>query len=262
MTVINLSPQVALKLETITTQMNGKEFSGIGFASFADGNFEIYDVILISVGSEVYTEIPSKKLLPILDRPDARNMKVWFHRHGVGNGIPGQHNWSGTDTKTARMEPLGCPIGMAHLVKWSLSIVRTPLGWVGRYDTYGDKGETAHLRVEPSMAQSIIPEIDNLWGEYNRLHGKHISFAELHNSKYAEWKNLDLAMANLGDDEQADADFYEANMDEIVLQVKAEIDGMGYREALNYIEDYYPYLKSKAKEITKNHSLRKSFWRR
>ncbi len=50
------------------------------------------------------------------------------------------------------MNPLGN--GNPEWVKWSISMVRTPLGWVGRYDTYGAKGGCTHLPVEPSFALS------------------------------------------------------------------------------------------------------------
>ena len=244
MSVINLTPDVALKLETVTAQMHGKEFSGIGFVRFAKGDFEVYDVVVISVGSEVYTEIPSEKLLPLMSRPDAENMKLWFHRHGIGNGVPGIHNWSYVDSHTAREEPLGCPVGMAHLVKWSVSIVRTPKGWVGRYDTYGESGKTAHLRVTPSLAQTITPELDALFDAYTAH-----SYAAKHNRKT---HFADVPQHSIGALYQSVRDFdperdlqdepEDAEEDEAMLaQLADEIAGLSYGEAREYLEDVYGY---------------------
>jgi hypothetical protein len=42
---------------------------------------------------------------------------------------------------------------MQDSVKWSLAVVRTPNGWVGRYDTYGPNGKTVHIPVVPAAAQ-------------------------------------------------------------------------------------------------------------
>lgn len=161
---IEFSKEVALQLETLTVQTNGLEFSGLGFVEWdkASQTFYVYDFVPLDVGSTGWTEIPSEKLLPLYERSDVGNLKIWIHRHPVGDGIPGRHNWSGTDTRTCRYEPLGVPYGMQDSVKWSLAAVRTPYGWVGRYDTYGPKGKTAHLRVVPSLAQEIAPWVNEI----------------------------------------------------------------------------------------------------
>lgn len=265
MSIIKLSPEVALKLETTTTQMRGKEFSGIGFVAFKDGDFNVYDVLVISAGSEAYTEIPSAKLLPIMARPDYPNMKLWFHRHGVGNGVPGSHNWSGTDSHTAREEPLGCPVGMAHLVKWSISIVRTPFGWVGRYDKYtkGEEAKTTHMRVTPSYAQNIETELEPLRQAYSAVHGHiayetHRSFVQRHNAatRFKSPYQYSLpgttamgALYQVTRDFDPDLDLRESreqeiDMNEVETQVLEEIDGMGYFEARDYLERFYPYIKT------------------
>ena len=251
MTTINLTPDVALKLETITAQMSGKEFSGIGFARYTDGNFEIYDAVLISVGSEVYTEIPSEKLLKLMARSDVGNMKVWFHRHGVGDGIPGPHNWSSVDSHTATEEPLGCPVGMAHLVKWSISIVRTPYGWVGRYDTYklGEKAKTVHLRVTPSLAQALTPELNVLRDKYHQEH----SYARRHNAEKTWGENIvrlppSTSLGALYEgvrdfDPERDLQDEEDELDDEMFakQLKDELNGLTYTEAREYLEEVYGY---------------------
>lgn len=160
---IKLKTDVFLKLELATLLSKGLEFSGLGFVNVLKENeetvFEVYDIEVMDVGSSALTEIPSEKILPLLDRSDARNMKLWFHRHPVGNHTIGAHNWSATDENTATKTPLG---GVPEMVKWALAIVRTPQAWVGRLDMFGKDEEvkTAHLEVEyykdEPFAEAII----------------------------------------------------------------------------------------------------------
>jgi hypothetical protein len=159
---IEFAPEVALLLETITVQTRGMEFSGFGFVEpHKDTNtFYVYEFVLIDVGTSGWTEMDTSKYVHLLNRPDADNMKLWIHRHPVGNGIPGSHNWSGTDNNTCRFEPLGVPHGMQDSVRWALAAVRTPLGWVGRYDTFGKAGKTFHIPVVPSVALEVSRAVD------------------------------------------------------------------------------------------------------
>jgi hypothetical protein len=146
---IILTPDTALKLMTYANYTAPQEFSGLGFVRLTpDKDFEIYDFVVLDVGSMVYTEIPAAKLLPLLSRPDAGAMKAFLHRHPMGNDKPGDHNWSGTDVDCILNTPLG---GVPALVKWSISVVITPWGWVGRYDNYVQK-KTTHLEVLPDIA--------------------------------------------------------------------------------------------------------------
>jgi len=165
---IEFSPEVALQLEAITVQTEGMEFSGFGFVEIRGQTFFVYEFVLLDVGSRGWTEIPGAKLAALIERPDSSRMKLWIHRHPVGNGIPGRHNWSGTDEHTCRYEPLGVPQGMQDSVKWALAAVRTPRGWVGRYDTYGEKGTTVHIPVVPALAQEVEPLIAGIYDEKNR----------------------------------------------------------------------------------------------
>jgi hypothetical protein len=66
--------------------------------------------------------------------------------------VPGPHCWSGTDENTIRYTPLG---GIPELVKWSISIVRTPGGWVGRLDDHIND-ETVHMPVHPELPEDFI----------------------------------------------------------------------------------------------------------
>jgi hypothetical protein len=99
-------------------------------------------------------------MLELMDRDDAAGMKLWLHRHPVGNGIPGPHNWSGTDHDTCVNTPLG---GIPELVKWSAAIVRTPRGWVGRLDNHIRK-TTLHVPVLPDVGDVFVT-IDKLYRE-------------------------------------------------------------------------------------------------
>ena len=133
-----------------------KEFSGFAFCTHTKDAIEVYDFVMLDMGSEVFTEIPPEVILPLIDRSDAPNMKVWLHAHPIGSGIPGPENWSGTDNQTILTTPLG---GIPQLVKWSASIVLTPRGWVGRVDNYITH-KTIHCEVEPrSAAQAMIQSV-------------------------------------------------------------------------------------------------------
>jgi hypothetical protein len=122
------------------------EFSGFGFCTRnKEGDIEMYDFALQDVGTYGYTQTDPKRMLPLFERPDRKNMKIWLHRHPVGNGVPGEHNWSGRDEQTIRFEPLGTTPKDAQ---WSVSIVITPGGFVGRIDNY-NKNITQHLEVVP-----------------------------------------------------------------------------------------------------------------
>jgi hypothetical protein len=140
---------VMLRLMTIDG-LYPREFSGFGFCEKEGDTIRIYDFVLLDVGSEVFTEIPTEKIIGLMGRPDVGKMKVWVHAHPLGDGNPGQHNWSGTDENTIQHTPLG---GIPELVKWSVSMVLTPRGWVGRIDNYVSQ-KTLHLPVEPQAAEA------------------------------------------------------------------------------------------------------------
>jgi len=155
---IYLSPKVAAKLFMMDQASKGNEYSGFGFVDIVKGNLMVYDVVLMDLGTYGWTEFSPKKILALMDRLDNNKMKLWFHRHPVGNGIPGDHNWSGTDTNTARNEPLG---SLPELVKWSASIVKTPLGWVGRIDNCILK-KTIHVDVVFAELQDVQKDIEEI----------------------------------------------------------------------------------------------------
>ncbi len=165
---ILLSQDVFARLEAARVVVDSQEFSGFGFVNVHNSEqeiiFEVYDVVLLDVGSASFTEISAEKILPLLERSDVGKMKCWLHRHPLGSATPGPHNWSGTDNHTAEKEPLG---GIPELVKWSISIVRTPHTWVGRFDKYKDgKVLTSHIPVEYGVEKSFIATVKKLYKEY------------------------------------------------------------------------------------------------
>lgn len=153
---IIIQPEVMYRLMAYAA-ITRDEFSGFGFCEREDGDIVIYDFVLLDVGSETYTEIEPARVLPLLQREDRKNMKVWLHRHPLGSGIPGPHNWSGRDERTIRHEPLGAT---PEAVNWSVSVVLTPGGFVGRIDNYLN-GKTQHLEVEPNT-RNLIQEVRDL----------------------------------------------------------------------------------------------------
>src|SRR6266545_496726 len=119
---IKLALPVAFKLlaYAAATRM---EYSGFGFCNREpNGDIFVYDFVLLDVGNEGYTEINPKKILPLMEREDRANMRVWIHRHPV-------NYWSTRDLQTILYEPLG---STPERVGWSVSIVLTPSGWIGR----------------------------------------------------------------------------------------------------------------------------------
>ncbi len=76
---IRLEPEVALRLETYCLQARGLEVSGFGWVRIEGAEFVVYDACLMDIGSQAYTEIKSQKMLPLMMRPDAGRLKLWWH---------------------------------------------------------------------------------------------------------------------------------------------------------------------------------------
>ena len=152
---IVVKPEVSAKLSLMENAAKGNEFSGFGFGDRIGNTFVIYDVVLMDIGTYAYTEFAPEKILKLMDRTDHSKMKVFFHRHPLGNGIPGSHNWSGIDERTIIETPLG---GIPELIEWSVSIVKTPKGWVGRIDNYLAK-KTIHMPVKFDGLQEVYDAI-------------------------------------------------------------------------------------------------------
>ena len=146
--IIDIPTELMAKLESWCATARGREVSGLGTIKVEDGNFIVTDVFLLDAGSEVLTNIPPERIAELYSTGvDPSTLKLWWHRHPVGNGVPGQQNWSGIDEDTIQNRPLGSP---PEQVKWSVSMVRTPYGWVGRVDHYIKK-KTVHLEVKQPL---------------------------------------------------------------------------------------------------------------
>lgn len=182
MPIIRLSHAVEVTLTAWVLATGNKEFSGFGLIEQEGDIFHVVDVFLMGVGSEGFTEFNHERQhqLVVALKGDPR-LKLWFHKHPIGSGNPGEPgNWSGTDEHTATKEPMGVD---PKLVQWSVAIVRTPGGWVGRVDLHVPKARTFHCAVEPRMPsaevleeakQLLTPQLNEyiqvLLAEYRALH--------------------------------------------------------------------------------------------
>jgi hypothetical protein len=145
---IDITP-IIHQLEATYSSLPHNEFSGYGFLTYKqdEKKFLVYDWALLDVGSLSRTVIAARQSLNLNNHPSFPDLRMWIHAHPMGNGTPGQHNWSSTDERTIKENPLSGP---PELIKWSTSIVRTPLGWVGRFDNHLDN-QTAHIDVWPGI---------------------------------------------------------------------------------------------------------------
>lgn len=164
--IIDISA-IAAELEAVRTAVHPHEFSGFGIVEpgtdkNGETSFKISEWFLLDVGSSVLTTISIQDQLRLKEHPDRKFMRAWIHAHPVGNGTPGGHCWSGTDNNAIAKSPMGT---VPELMDWMISVVRTPGGWVGRFDVPGQ--ETHHLEVEPSFRSTICAAKD-LVEAYNR----------------------------------------------------------------------------------------------
>jgi len=170
---------ISMKLELISSNVGYLEFSGIGFCDKLDDGkgWMVYDFVLMDIGSSGYTEIPVDMLMSeIYPRDDVANAKVWIHKHPVGNGKPGGHNWSHTDETTIQLEPLG---GVPSIVKWSISAVRTPVGWVARFDNH-EKRKVVHMEVDMGREYSDFAAHFNEINSKRFVAGHHSTAHQVH----------------------------------------------------------------------------------
>lgn len=130
------------QLETACNQAGNLEVSGYGFIRQEGDTLVVYDACVLDVGSWGETNIDprkpevARKLLDLLERQDAANLKLWWHRHPI-------QGWSGTDERACTVTPMG---GDPKHVRWSAAVVRTPRGWIGRIDNHLAR-KTAHVPV-------------------------------------------------------------------------------------------------------------------
>lgn len=158
---IELAPHVAIELQTAAIHSRGKEFSGFGFVEKRESSIYVYHVEILDIGTETFTELKPEKILPLMQRPDRQNMRLWLHAHPMGGNVPGPFNWSGTDERSIQETPMA---GDPEMVGWSCSIVLTAMKvWVGRIDNHKTK-QTVHVPVV-GQAEHIHSRMQVLWGE-------------------------------------------------------------------------------------------------
>lgn len=143
---ILFSPPAALQFLAAAVIAGENEFSGVGFCKRTKDALEVYDLRVLHYGSYASTTITPEALAEVLSEPGVvqDDLRVWIHKHPLGNGKPGKDNWSSTDDQTILNSPLG---GIPELVGWSASVVLTPRGPVGRIDNHLAK-RTQHVPVE------------------------------------------------------------------------------------------------------------------
>ena len=195
---IFLDPEAELKLTAWWVASNQMEYSGLGDVVRVGKDFQVANVNLLDVGSWGFTIFPAAK---IMELPRSQNRRLWFHRHPVGDGLPGPQNWSGTDNHTAEREPCGT---LPELIQWSVSIVRTPrLGWTGRLDIYVPKLITYYLPVEPHLptaktlkaATKLAKSYRDIVAELMRNHEAMVHPA--HQWEYEDWDDEDLGQEDM-----------------------------------------------------------------
>jgi hypothetical protein len=241
---IRLEPQVAIALEACAVQVFGQEFSGFGMVRVdrEKEEFVIYDFIPLDVGTKVFTEIMPEQILKIINDGKSADLRCWCHRHPLGNGVPGPHNWSSTDDATIYEAPLG---GIPELVGWSISIVRTPKGWVGRVDNHKTK-KTEHLEVVGQAPRELVDQIDKIYRGF--LEKSYRPFRETYETQTAnddEVANLRLQPSLFGDEwdefeEEEDLDVFEdiaaTNFAARLISMRSEIDRATSPSSFEHVE--------------------------
>jgi hypothetical protein len=248
---IRLESQVAIALEACAVQVFGQEFSGFGMVHVdrEKEEFVIYDFIPLDVGTKVFTEIMPEQILKIINEGKSADLRCWAHRHPVGDGIPGPHNWSGTDNATIYEAPLG---GLPELVGWSISIVRTPKGWVGRVDNHKTK-KTEHLEVVGQAPRELVDQIDKIYRgflekslrpfretyETQTAYDAEISYPGLQPSLFEEDEDGDWRGTDWEEDEE-DLDVFEdiavTNFAARLISMRSEIDRANSPSAFEHVE--------------------------
>jgi hypothetical protein len=195
---IEFTPEQYIQLNAVKDIVGNREFSGYGFVNIEKVNgevvFKVYDIVLLDVRSQGYTEISQKKIARVLSREDASHMRLWFHRHPIGSGKPGPFNWSITDKIACTQEPLGS-VDRDRL-GWALAAVLTPGGWVGRVDKFKDGTVTTkHIPVGVSVDNGILDDARQLLDE-------RVEREAIESSTSIEWESgqvlVDEALALIG----------------------------------------------------------------
>lgn len=220
------------------------EFSGNLFAERTKDRIEVYDFVLLDVGNWAYSQIDPMLMLPLLTRPDNQKMKGWVHKHPIGNGIPGEHNWSGTDRNNILTTPLG---SVPKLVQWSFSIVLTPNGWVGRIDNYV-AGKTLHCPVTyfrsdiAAKAEILLPEKPKAtWRSAEDIHPD-AKYQEQYYGQPNAWGSY--SHWSTENDQLDDEAFYRSNFENILqVYTSTDLEALQAKSDEDLMEEFdiFPY---------------------
>lgn len=170
-TKLLIPDRVLLHLESWVASAGNREVSGVGILDREPEKkrFVLKKVWLLAAGSQSYTEIPGATMAKLVSEGvKPSEIKAWWHRHPMGDGKPGSHNWSGTDVNTIRKEPFGIEPDM---VGWLISVVRTPRGWVARFDNHKEK-YTIHMPVKTSVNGKSMNAVAHMIGQLEEQENK------------------------------------------------------------------------------------------
>jgi hypothetical protein len=238
---IILAPHVSARLETFA-RLYPREFSGFGFIDrTGKDELTVYDIVLLDIGSEVYTEISTSMILNLMTRPDADKMKLWFHRHPIDN-------WSATDMDTILNHPMG---GIPQLVKWSAAIVLTPHGWIGRVDNHISH-TAVDCQVEPNELTWAWETLRRIVGEKSKSAPVPFVESPIYVQRSMAWDDLD---ASWYEEQLANQDLSEEEREDLLDRIDAgELELLPIEEET---EEEYNHPIEPGKQIT---GITKSSW--
>jgi hypothetical protein len=156
MNTIILERDTQILLTAWSIASAGHEFSGLADVRRDNEDLVVSNAHVGDVGSWGMTD-----LMPdwIRSLPTSENRRVWFHRHPI-------YGWSGTDLAAINMNPCGA---IPEILKWGVSIVLTPRGWIGRVDFYGERRSSHDLPVVPNYANEEIWKLAKKFQKDNNL---------------------------------------------------------------------------------------------
>jgi hypothetical protein len=144
---ISIPQDTLLILETMCATAQAWELAGFATVDYRKPLFVVRYAFLLSAGDPQNPSSDSIASIASHVGGEA-NLRVWWHRHSIGDGRPGPHNWSASDEEFIARPPI------PSLNQWLISVVRTPLGWVGRLDDYRSK-VTIHMPVIQLMEPKL-----------------------------------------------------------------------------------------------------------
>jgi hypothetical protein len=177
MLTINLCPKTAMTLEHIYVSVYPLEFSGLAVVDMKKsdlkiengeikGRLQVGKFYLLDIGNEGYTEFNlDPKIIPVSEWP---LLKVWIHAHGVGNAVPGPHNWSTIDQENMEKSPCG---NTPAEIGWAVAVVRNRYGFTAQMRNY-KKEIVQYCLVTPQVDFDALGCIEPLYQKALARKGK------------------------------------------------------------------------------------------